>query len=58
MAAASTTTIPSACRRAIGEVDLVSAWLREHAAAPFAELVSYQPQLCERGRAPKQVDDA
>jgi len=37
------------------EANLVSAWLQRHAATPYAELVSYQPQLCERGRAPKQV---
>lgn len=38
-----------------GETDLVSPWLRRHAATPYAELVSSQPQLCERGLAPKQV---
>src|SRR5258705_3365293 len=37
------------------EANLVSAWLQRHAATPYAELVSFQPQLCERGRAPKQV---
>jgi glycine/D-amino acid oxidase-like deaminating enzyme len=38
-----------------GETNLVAQWQRAHAATPFAELVSFQPQLCERGRAPKQV---
>jgi len=38
-----------------GEADLVTPWLRDHAGVPYAELVSCQPQLCERGRAPKQV---
>jgi MFS family permease len=37
------------------ETDLVGPWLRRHASTPFADLVSFQPQLCERGRAPKQV---
>jgi tryptophan halogenase len=37
------------------ETNLVTPWLRRHAATPYAELVSFQPQLCERGRAPKQV---
>lgn len=38
-----------------GEADLVSAWLARHADRPFAELVSFQPQLCARGLAPKQA---
>ena len=37
------------------ETNLVAAWQRDHGAVPYAELVSYQPQLCERGCAPKQV---
>jgi hypothetical protein len=37
------------------EANLVTAWLQRHGATPYAELVSFQPQLCERGRAPKQV---
>lgn len=36
------------------EVDLVGAWLQSHPEAPFGELVSFQPQLCLQGRAPKQ----
>ena len=37
------------------EANLVTPWLQRHAATPYAELVSFQPQLCEQGRAPKQV---
>jgi tryptophan halogenase len=37
------------------EANLVAPWLQRHASTPYAELVSHQPQLCERGRAPKQV---
>ena len=37
-----------------GDADLVSAWLSRHPARAFAELVSYQPHLCDRGLAPKQ----
>jgi len=37
------------------EANLVTSWLQRHASTPYAELVSSQPQLCERGRAPKQV---
>jgi tryptophan halogenase len=36
------------------EADLVGAWLQLHPTAPFGELVSFQPQLCLQGRAPKQ----
>ena len=36
------------------EADLVGEWRRRHASAPFADLVSFQPHLCEQGRAPKQ----
>jgi glycine/D-amino acid oxidase-like deaminating enzyme len=46
---------PFSLPQGYGEASLVMPWLRGHAAMPFAELVSYQPQLCERGRAPKQV---
>ena len=38
-----------------GEADLVAQWQRAHATMPYAELVCYQPRLCEHGRAPKQV---
>jgi tryptophan 7-halogenase len=37
------------------EVDLVTAWLQRHAHVPFADLVSFQPHLCARGKAPKQL---
>ncbi|MBC7918048.1 MAG: tryptophan 7-halogenase [Rhodoferax sp.] len=37
-----------------GEADLVSGWLQGHAHVPFADLVSFQPQLCVQGKAPKQ----
>ena len=37
-----------------GDADLVGAWLARHADRPFAELVSFQPHLCQRGLAPKQ----
>ncbi len=46
---------PFSLPQGYGEASLVMPWLREHAGVPFAELVSFQPQLCERGRAPKQV---
>ncbi|MDE2220275.1 MAG: tryptophan 7-halogenase [Gammaproteobacteria bacterium] len=46
---------PFSLPQGYGEANLVTPWLREHGAVPFAELVSCQPQLCERGRAPKQV---
>lgn len=37
------------------ETNLVSAWQARHPAAPFADLVSFQPHVCEQGRAPKQI---
>ena len=37
-----------------GEADLVSGWLQQYAHTPFADLVSFQPQLCLQGKAPKQ----
>jgi 2-polyprenyl-6-methoxyphenol hydroxylase-like FAD-dependent oxidoreductase len=37
------------------ETDLVSQWQARHPDVPFAYLVSYQPHLCEQGKAPKQV---
>ena len=36
------------------EADLPGEWRRRHASVPFADLVSFQPHLCEQGRAPKQ----
>jgi tryptophan halogenase len=38
-----------------GEANLVAQWQRRHARTAFADLVSFQPLLCERGRAPKQI---
>ncbi|MBQ0957899.1 tryptophan 7-halogenase [Ideonella sp. 4Y11] len=38
-----------------GDADLVQAWLATDPARPFADLVSPSVQLCEAGRAPKQV---
>ena len=46
---------PFSMPQGYGEANLVTPWLREHAGMAFADAVSYQPQLCERGRAPKQV---
>ena len=36
------------------ETDLVSEWQQRHADTPFADLVCFQPHLCEQGKAPKQ----
>ena len=38
-----------------GDVDVVQAWLATHADRPFADVVSPSVQVCEAGRAPKQV---
>lgn len=45
---------PFAMPHGYGEADLVAGWLERHPAAPFANLVSSQPHLCTRGKAPKQ----
>ena len=37
------------------ETDLVAGWLQRHAQMPFADLMSFQPHLCARGKAPKQA---
>jgi hypothetical protein len=37
------------------ETNLVAGWLERHAEVPFADLVSFQPHLCARGKAPKQI---
>ena len=44
---------PFALPNGYGDVNLVSAGLPSK--KPFAEVVSYQPQLCHHGRAPKQI---
>jgi len=38
-----------------GDANLAAAWHDRHRAVPFADLVSFQPHLCVRGRAPKQA---
>jgi hypothetical protein len=38
-----------------GDVNLVPAWVELDGDPRFADVVSYQPHLCERGRAPKQL---
>ncbi|MYM85367.1 tryptophan 7-halogenase [Duganella sp. FT50W] len=38
-----------------GEVDVPQHWQARHPDVPFADLVSVQPHLCVRGRAPKQA---
>jgi tryptophan 7-halogenase len=37
------------------ETDLARGWLARHGQTPYASLVSVQPHLCERGKAPKQA---
>lgn len=37
------------------ETNLVAGWLQRHADARFADVVSFQPHLCMRGKAPKQM---
>ena len=37
------------------EANLAAAWLQNHADVPFADLVCFQPHLCARGLAPKQM---
>ncbi|HEX5345147.1 MAG TPA: tryptophan halogenase family protein [Duganella sp.] len=38
-----------------GDVNLPEHWQARHPDVPFADLVSFQPHLCTRGRAPKQA---
>ena len=38
-----------------GDTDLVAFWQRHQPQVPFADLVSFQPHLCARGKAPKQA---
>jgi flavin-dependent dehydrogenase len=45
---------PFSAPQGFGEVNLVPAWLRLGEQARFADQVSFQPRLCEHGRAPKQ----
>ncbi len=37
------------------EANLAGEWLARHRHTPFADLVSFQPHLCESGKAPKQT---
>lgn len=37
------------------ETNLVAGWQARHKSSAYSELVSFQPHLCEHGRAPKQV---
>ncbi len=37
------------------ETNLVARWHARYANAPFAHLVSFQPHLCDQGKAPKQA---
>lgn len=46
---------PFALPNGYGDVNLVSQWQALPSKKPFAEVVSYQPQLCHHGRAPKQI---
>jgi len=45
---------PFSAPQGFGEVNLVPAWMEYGAGRPFADLASFQPRLCEHGRAPKQ----
>ena len=46
---------PFALPQGFTEANLVSRWHEHYAGTRFADLVSYQPQLCEYSKAPKQV---
>ncbi len=46
---------PFSLPQGYGEVDLVASWLARQPTPRFADLVSFQPHLCEAGRAPKQA---
>lgn len=37
-----------------GRVDAVAQWRQAYAGKPYADVVSFQPPLCEQGKAPKQ----
>lgn len=45
---------PFSAPQGYGEVNLVPEWVERAGAQRFADLVSFQPWLCEQGRAPKQ----
>jgi hypothetical protein len=46
---------PFSAPQGFGEVNLVPAWAALAPPRAFAELVSFQPQLCDHGKAPKQA---
>ncbi len=46
---------PFALPQGYTQTNLVTRWRDRYADTPFASLVSYQPHLCEHGRAPKQA---
>jgi hypothetical protein len=46
---------PFALPTGFGEINLVARWQAEYPKTRFAELVSFQPHLCEHGKAPKQT---
>lgn len=37
-----------------GKTHVLARWKQQHSSIPFADLMSFQPHLCERGLAPKQ----
>lgn len=45
---------PFAAPAGFGQTDMVSHWSSFHSGQAFADVVSYQPELIRRGRAPKQ----
>jgi flavin-dependent dehydrogenase len=45
---------PFSAPQGYGDVNLVPAWLGLNGKQRFADVASFQPHLCERGRAPKQ----
>ncbi len=46
---------PFSTPQGLGKVNLATAWASLDDEPKFAELVSFQPHLCEHGKAPKQV---
>jgi len=45
---------PFSAPQGFGQVNLAQQWRSRHASRPYAETVSYQPHICEQGKAPKQ----
>jgi 2-polyprenyl-6-methoxyphenol hydroxylase-like FAD-dependent oxidoreductase len=46
---------PFSLPQGYGDAPLAERWLQRFTETPFADLVSHQPHLCARGRAPKQA---